>query len=56
MDKKKENQLNICPLCKKCQFYIKESDTCKVKEGEKCSEKDINKCTDFLVSEKLMYF
>ena len=52
----KESQLNQRPLCSKCQFYIKESDTCKVREGEKCGEKDINSCTDFLISEKLVYF
>lgn len=56
MNKKDANQLKQCPLCKKCQFYIKESDACKVKNVGKCSEKDINSCTDFLISEKLVHF
>ena len=56
MGESKENQFNKCSLCSKCQFYVKESDTCKVKVGEKCSEKNINNCTDFLINEKLVFF
>ena len=56
MREEKDNRINQCPLCKKCEFYIKESDTCKVKKEEKCSEKDINTCTDFLISDKLINF
>ena len=56
LSEEKQTQEHQCPLCQKCQFYIKETNACKVKEVNKCDEAEINSCTDFLISEKLIYF
>ena len=56
MSEDKEVQMDKCTLCIKCQFYIKESDTCMVREGETCSEQDRSNCTDFLMNDKLVFF
>ena len=41
--------------CKKCEFYDKENDCCKI-EGNDCKKTDFSKCEDFLVAKNLVMF
>ena len=43
-------------VCKKCEFYNKESDSCILKDVKNCSKEGIKECTDYLVNNKLIYF
>ncbi len=52
MNKQKNKQIN---KCQRCQFYDKETDSCK--NGRKnCSKTDFSKCTDYLIDERFVMF
>lgn len=51
----KNKKKNKC-ICKKCEFYIKDTDSCVMKNITKCTESNITECDKFLVDKRLVMF